>query len=76
LLRIRAFLRKTGAWDDRQEEELKSECARQVEAAVDEYLSAPKPSTDAMFDHMFAKPPKSLLQQREVARRYAKKQEH
>jgi pyruvate dehydrogenase E1 component alpha subunit len=76
LLRIRAFLRKTGAWDDRQEEELKSECARQVEAAVDEYLSAPKPSTDAMFDHLFAKPPKSLLQQREVARRYANKQEH
>jgi len=76
LLRIRAFLRKTGVWDDRQEDDLKSECARQVEAAVDTYLSAPKPSTDAMFDHLFAKPPKSLLQQREVARRYANKREH
>jgi hypothetical protein len=29
-----------------------------------------------MFDHLFAKPPKSLLQQREIARRYANKQEH
>jgi hypothetical protein len=29
-----------------------------------------------MFDHLFAKPPKGLLQQREVARRYANKQEH
>jgi 2-oxoisovalerate dehydrogenase E1 component alpha subunit len=76
LLRIRAFLRKTGAWDDRQEDELKSECARQVEAAVDQYLSAPKPSTDAMFDHLFARPTRSLLQQREVARRYANKHEH
>jgi hypothetical protein len=28
-----------------------------------------------MFEHLFAKPPKSLLQQREVARRYANKKE-
>jgi 2-oxoisovalerate dehydrogenase E1 component alpha subunit len=76
LLRIRAFLKNKGAWDDRQEEQLKSECARQVEAAVDEYLSAPKPTTDAMFEHLFANPPKGLLQQREVARRYANKKEH
>jgi 2-oxoisovalerate dehydrogenase E1 component alpha subunit len=76
LLRIRAYLKKIGAWDDRQEEELKAECARKVEAAVDEYLSAPQPTTDAMFEHVFAKPTKGLLQQREVARRYANKQRH
>jgi 2-oxoisovalerate dehydrogenase E1 component alpha subunit len=73
LLRIRAFLRNTGAWDDALEEELKSECTRQVEAAVDAYLSLPKPTTDAMFDHLFAKPTKNLLEQREIARRYAAK---
>jgi pyruvate dehydrogenase E1 component alpha subunit len=71
LLRLRAYLRKTGSWDDRQEDELKSDCARQIEAAVDQYLSAPKPSTDAMFEHVFAQPTKNLLQQRETARRYA-----
>jgi 2-oxoisovalerate dehydrogenase E1 component alpha subunit len=76
LLRIRALLKRTGAWDDEREAELKSECARQVEAAVDEYLTAPKPSTDAMFDHLFARPTRSLLEQREVARRYANKHEH
>jgi 2-oxoisovalerate dehydrogenase E1 component alpha subunit len=76
LLRIRTFLKKTGAWDERQEEELKSDCARQIEAAVDQYLSSPKPSTDAMFDHLLAKPTRSLLQQRDMARRYANKQEH
>lgn len=76
LLRIRALLKRTGAWDDKREEELKSESARQVEAAVDEYLTAPKPSTDAMFDHLFARPTRSLLEQREVARRYANKHEH
>jgi 2-oxoisovalerate dehydrogenase E1 component alpha subunit len=71
LLRLREFLKKSGVWDDRQEEELKSDCARQIEAAVDQYLSAAKPSTDAMFEHVFAKPTKSLLQQREMARHYA-----
>jgi 2-oxoisovalerate dehydrogenase E1 component alpha subunit len=76
LLRVRAYLKKAGLWDDRQEEELKSESARQVEAAVDEYLSAPKPTVDAMFDHVFAKPTKGLLQQREVARHYANKHGH
>ena len=71
LPRLRAYLTKLRAWDDGREEALKAECAREVEAAVDEYLSAPKPSTDAMFDYLFARPPKSLLEQREQARRYA-----
>jgi 2-oxoisovalerate dehydrogenase E1 component alpha subunit len=76
LPRLRGLLRKTGVWDDAREEELKSDCARQVEAAVDEYLSAPKPTTDAMFDHLFAKPPKTLLEQRAMARRFADKHGH
>jgi len=73
LLRIRAFLKKSGAWDDRREEELNADCARHIAAAVDHYLSAPQPTTDAMFDHLFAKPTRNLLQQREVARHYADK---
>ncbi len=71
LLRLRAYLTRLRVWDNAREEALKAECAREVEAAVDEYLSAPKPATDEMFDHLFARPPQSLLQQREVARRYA-----
>jgi TPP-dependent pyruvate/acetoin dehydrogenase alpha subunit len=55
---------------------LKTECTRQVEAAVDQYLSAPKPTTDAMFDNLFAKPTKNLLQQRAQARRYANEHGH
>jgi pyruvate dehydrogenase E1 component alpha subunit len=58
-------------WDDAREEALKAECAREIEAAVDEYLSGPKPTTDAMFDYLFANPPKDLAEQRETARRYA-----
>ena len=71
LLRLRSYLKKLHAWDDAREEALKSECAREVEAAVDEYLSAPKPSTDDMFDYLFARPPRSLLEQREQARRHS-----
>jgi 2-oxoisovalerate dehydrogenase E1 component alpha subunit len=71
LPRLRTYLMKLRVWDEAREEALKAECAREVEAAVDEYLSAPKPSTDAMFDHLFANPPKGLAEQREIARRYA-----
>jgi len=71
LSRIRAHLTKLHVWDEAREEMLKAECAREVDAAVDEYLSADKQSTDAMFDHLFARPPNSLREQREMARRYA-----
>src|ERR1700733_4416607 len=71
LIRLRAYLTKLRVWDDAREDALKTECAREVEAAVDEYLSAPKPSTDEMFDYLFANPPKDLAEQRETARRYA-----
>jgi 2-oxoisovalerate dehydrogenase E1 component alpha subunit len=71
LLRLRAYLTKLKVWDEAREEFLKAECAREIEAAVDQYLSGAKPSTDAMFDHLFANIPKGLLEQREIARRYA-----
>lgn len=72
LPRLRSYLTRLGVWDAAHEEALKKECAREVEAAVDEYMSAPLPSTDEMFDHLFANPPRSLLEQREMARRYSK----
>jgi pyruvate dehydrogenase E1 component alpha subunit len=76
LLRLRAHLTKLRVWNDARETALKAECAREVEAAVDEYLNVPKPSTDAMFDSLFANPPKALAEQREIARRYASGGQH
>ena len=76
LIRIRRYLTRTGAWDDHQEKELQADCARQIEAAVDQYLSAPKPNTDAMFNSLFAEPTPALVEQRETARRYANKHGH
>jgi 2-oxoisovalerate dehydrogenase E1 component alpha subunit len=71
LIRLRAHLIASGAWDDAKEEALKGEVAREVDAAVEEYLTTGKQSTDSMFDYLFARLPKSTRKQRELARRYA-----
>jgi pyruvate dehydrogenase E1 component alpha subunit len=73
LLRIRAFLLNRGIWDSAKEQALLADCTRQVDAAVGEYLAKAKPSTDAMFDHLFAVLPAHLHEQRRVARKYGAK---
>jgi pyruvate dehydrogenase E1 component alpha subunit len=71
LVRLRAFLVGAGFWNAESEQQLLEECARQVDAAVAEYLSTARPATDAMFDHLFATPPRHIREQRETARAYA-----
>jgi pyruvate dehydrogenase E1 component alpha subunit len=73
LRRIRAFLLNGGLWDAAREQALLEECTVQVDAAVTEYLGNAKPSTDAMFDHLFAELPAHLHEQRLIARKYASK---
>jgi pyruvate dehydrogenase E1 component alpha subunit len=73
LLRVRHHLRTAGAWTDAREDALLKRCAAQVETAVQEYLQRTHPTTDAMFDHLFASQPAHLDAQREIARRYAVK---
>jgi pyruvate dehydrogenase E1 component alpha subunit len=76
LLRARAYLVNAGAWDDAREEELKATCAKDVDAAVEQYLNTGKQSTDSMFDFLFARLPKNTQAQRELARRYAASSGH
>jgi 2-oxoisovalerate dehydrogenase E1 component alpha subunit len=71
MIRLRKLLVSRGALDEQREQAMKSEYSREVEAAVQEYLSTPKQSTDSMFDYLFANPPRNLAEQKEVARRYA-----
>jgi pyruvate dehydrogenase E1 component alpha subunit len=73
LIRIREFLLRTGAWDAAKESLLLEDCAHRVDAAVSEYLAIPKPSTDAMFEHLFAELPAHLHEQRLIARKYGSK---
>jgi 2-oxoisovalerate dehydrogenase E1 component alpha subunit len=70
LIRIREFLIHAGVWDAAKEASLLQECALEVDAAVTEYLAKSKPSTDAMFDHLFAALPAHLREQRLLARKY------
>ena len=44
-----------------------------IDAAVAEYLKRAKPSTDAMFEHLFAALPPHLREQRAIARKYSAK---
>ena len=46
------------------------ECGREVDAAVEEYLSTPRMPVTAMFDHMYAELPEAMQEQREIALRY------
>lgn len=73
MIRIREYLVRAGAWNDSRERALLDSCARDVDAAVVEYLRTAQPTTDAMFDHLFAEPPAQLVEQRAAARRYASK---
>lgn len=71
LIRLRKLLMARGALDEAREQAMKAEYSREVEAAVQEYLNTPKQPTDAMFDYLFANPPRALEEQKQIAKRYA-----
>jgi len=73
MIRIREYLVKAGAWSESREQALLRECTLEIETAVSEYLQGAKPTTDAMFDHLFATLPEHLREQRATARKYASK---
>jgi pyruvate dehydrogenase E1 component alpha subunit len=69
--RLRAFLLAKGFWSKDMEAALQRQCAEEVESAVEAYLSAPAPSCDAMFEHLYAVLPRALEGQLAEARRFA-----
>lgn len=71
LLRLRKLLESRGAHDEAREQAMRAHFTREIDEAVREYQSTPKPSTDAMFEHLYANPPPYIAAQREIARRYA-----
>ena len=73
LIRFRAFLVNAGLWDATKEQSLLDECALKVDGAVTEYLGKAQPSTDEMFEHLFAALPAHLHEQRLIARKYGAK---
>lgn len=71
LIRMRKLLEHRGILDAAREQAMKAEFSREVEAAVQEYFDTPRQTADAMFDYLFANPPRYIEAQKAVARRYA-----
>lgn len=71
LVRMRAYLESRGILDEAREQAMKAEYAAEVEAAVKEYLDTPKQPTEAMFDYLYANPPRYVQDQKAIAKRYA-----
>ena len=71
--RLRDYLAKLGHWNKDKEEALQKECAEEVAKAVATYEGTPPGPPEHMFDHMYAKLPKALEEQRAMAIRLGKK---
>jgi 2-oxoisovalerate dehydrogenase E1 component alpha subunit len=70
LIRIREYLYKARWWSLDEEKALLEQCSAEIDAAVSEYSRNERPSTDAMFDYLFAELPAHLREQRATARKY------
>jgi pyruvate dehydrogenase E1 component alpha subunit len=62
--RLRDYLVAAGHWSKDDEEALLEDCATQVEAAAEQFLTIPPLPPSAMFDHLYAKLPRALAAQR------------
>ncbi len=67
LKRLRQYLTAEGAWDDIKEQQMQDECAKKVEAAVEEYLNTPPQPLAAMFSYLFKTLPHDLAAQKRRA---------
>lgn len=66
IARLRRYLGCLNVWGKEDEERLKAECTKEVEAAVDAYLATPPPPPSAMFDYLYASLPTALHPQRKA----------
>jgi pyruvate dehydrogenase E1 component alpha subunit len=71
ILRLRNHLLRLDAWSPQQEEQLIKECSEEINAAIERYLVTPPPTTESMFDHLYAALPTAMHDQRADALRAA-----
>lgn len=69
LSRLRAYLVAEGSWGKVEEERLLAECRAEIDAAAEAYLAMPPQSPGAIFDHLFARLPEALVEQRAAVMR-------
>ena len=64
LIRLRAWMRATGRWDDAAEAEASAWCTDAIDRAVAEVAAAGAPSPEMLFDNVWADDPPGLAAQR------------
>ncbi len=65
--RFKHFLMEHKIWTNTDEEHLVIECTKEVEAAVNEYLSMKPQPLSSIFDYHYAELPAYLIEQRAIA---------
>lgn len=64
--RLRRYLEKIGAWDTQKEENLQTECSKEVEKIVERYLSTEPQPLESIFDYLYETLPGIYHEQREL----------
>ena len=62
--RLRAYLTENAGWSKQEEEDLIEACAKDIEAAVEEYLAIAPQEPGAIFDFLYASLPADVAAQR------------
>lgn len=74
--RLRTYLAASGVWDEAREQALIAECQREVQAAVERFDNAGREGPEAVLDHVYARWPAALAEQRDlVLERAARREE-
>ena len=64
LIRLKQYMIAQDMWDEDKDTTLKEQCAKEVDAGVDEYMSMDREEASAMFDSLYAELPEALKEQR------------
>lgn len=67
ITRFKRFLEQQQQWTDEEEQQCLEDCAHEVDAAVNTYLSRSPQPVSSLFDYHYATLPSYLLEQRAIA---------
>ena len=67
ICRFKNFLMQNNIWTPQDEQDLQIHCIKEVEKAVDEYLSAIPQPLSSIFEYHYADMPEYLIEQRAIA---------
>lgn len=64
--RLQAYLAGQGHWDEQREQTLVGECQARVQRSVEAFESAGQQPVESIIDHVYARWPTALMEQREM----------